>query len=164
MGEAHQNRAAPGAHDPSAQSRDRTLDAQLRDRLLGLLGVGLFARAVERVDPRALAHRERQPLRARRNLRRGRVAHPQEPRHCRALALLRLQSASHRAAQKHQKRQMARRARHQSVPRNNSAVLRTKQPCNHPPFDWSTLHSIQPQGQPTGRRCPPRAGSSSRWG
>jgi hypothetical protein len=56
MEEAHQNRAALGAHDLSAQSRDRILDAQLRDRLLGLLGVALFARAAERVDPRALAH------------------------------------------------------------------------------------------------------------
>ena len=34
--------------------------------------------------------RERQPLRARRRLRRGRLAHPQEPRHRREAALLRL--------------------------------------------------------------------------
>jgi hypothetical protein len=90
------------------------------------------------VDPRALAYRERQPLRPRRNLRRGRVAYPQEPRHCRAVALLRLQSASRRPARKHQKREMARRARHQPVSRNNGAVLRTEQP-------WHAPRSKQPK-------------------
>ena len=50
-----------------------------RDRLLGFLGFRPDARALERVDPGSLAHRERQSLRARHRLRRGRFPHPQNP-------------------------------------------------------------------------------------
>ena len=72
MGEADQDRAAAGAHGLPARSRDGSLQANKRDRLLGFFGLGPDAGALERVDPRPLAHRERQPLRARHDLRRGR--------------------------------------------------------------------------------------------
>jgi len=52
-----------------AQSQDRILQANGRDRLLGFLGFRPNARALERVDPGSLADRERQPLRARRHFR-----------------------------------------------------------------------------------------------
>ena len=55
---------------------------------------------------RPLAHRDRQPLCARRGVRGGRFAHSQESRHHRAAPLLRLQSPAHRRLQRHQERQI----------------------------------------------------------
>ena len=52
--------------------------------------IGPDAGALERMDQRPLAHRKRQPLRARCRFRGGRFAHPQERRHRRAPAVLRL--------------------------------------------------------------------------
>ena len=74
--------------------RARRLDfARKRPRSsLDFLGFKPNAAALERMDPRPLADRERQPLRARHRLRRGRFPHPQEPRHRRSPAILRLQS------------------------------------------------------------------------
>jgi len=63
----HRRDAATGLWTTSRE----TVSGSHRRQLLG--------KAMERLDSRALAHRERQPSRARHNLRRGRVAHPQEP-------------------------------------------------------------------------------------
>ena len=109
-----------GAHGLQAQPRDRALRANERDRLLDILAADQIARELERMDTRALAHRERQPLRARHRLRRGRLPHPQEPRHRRPPALLRLQSDQGARMRQHPKCPLARRSRHQSRPRNAS--------------------------------------------
>jgi hypothetical protein len=90
MGAADQSRSAPGAHGLSAQSGDRALQADDGDRLLGFFARRPDAGVLERVDQGPLAHRERQSLRARYRFRRGRLTHPQESRHRRAPALLRL--------------------------------------------------------------------------
>jgi hypothetical protein len=95
--------------------------------------VGVFAlrpdtETMERVDSRPLAHREWLALRARYGLRRGRLAHPQEPGHRRPPAFLRLQPAQGRWTRQHQKRPLARRPRPQSRPRNTRTVKRTEQP------------------------------------
>ena len=81
-----------------------TLRANDRGRLLDFLGFKPNAAALERVDPRPLADRERQPLRARHRLRRGRFPHPQEPRHRRSPTILRLQSDPRRWRLEHPKR------------------------------------------------------------
>ena len=109
--------------------QDRTLQANMRDRLLDFLGFQPNARALERMDPRSLAHRERQPLRARRRFRRRRFAHPKEPRHRRALAIVRLQPDPGRRGLQHPQRTLACRPRYQSNPRNAPLTLRTEQPC-----------------------------------
>ena len=80
------------------------------------------------VDPRPLADRERQPLRARHRLRRGRFPHPQEPRHRRSPTILRLQSDPRRWRLEHPKRSLARRPRSQPHPPTAAPPLRTKQP------------------------------------
>ena len=59
--------------------RHWTLRANDRGRLLDFLGFKPNAAALERVDPRPLADRERQPLRARHRLRRGRFPHRKNP-------------------------------------------------------------------------------------
>src|SRR6202020_227018 len=105
------------------------LQANMRDRLLDFLGFRPNARALERMDPRSLAHRERQPLRARRRFRRRRFAHPKEPRHRRALAIVRLQHDPGRRGLQHPQRTLACRPRYQSNPRNAPLTLRTEQPC-----------------------------------
>ena len=75
-------------------------------------------------DPRPLADRERQPLRARHRLRRGRFPHPQEPRHRRSPAILRLQSDPRRWRLQHPKRSLARRPRSQRPRLRESRCLR----------------------------------------
>ena len=125
VGRPHQDRASARAHGLQARLQDRTLQANMRDRLLDFLGFRPNARALERMDPRSLAHRERQPLRARRRFRRRRFAHPKEPRHRRALAIVRLQSDPGRRGLQHPQRTLACRPRHQSNPRNAPLTLRT---------------------------------------
>ena len=128
MGRPHQDRASARAHGLQARLQDRTLQANMRDRLLDFLGFRPNARALERMDPRSLAHRERQPLRARRRFRRRRFAHPKEPRHRRALAIVRLQPDPGRRGLQHPQRTLACRPRYQSNPRNAPLTLRTEQP------------------------------------
>ena len=74
-----------------------------------------IAAALERVDPRPLADRERQRLRARYRLRRGRFPHPQEPRYCRSSTILRSQSDPRRWRLEHPKRSLARRPKMNGV-------------------------------------------------
>ena len=53
MGAADHDGVAPEAHRASTRRRDRILDHEPRDRLLGLLGARLFGAAMERLGSRA---------------------------------------------------------------------------------------------------------------
>ena len=84
----------------------------------------------------SLAHRERQSLRARRRFCRGRFPHPQEPRHRRPLALLRLQHDQDRGMPKRPQRPLARRPGYQRNPQDAPYSRELNSPgVGHPLFD-----------------------------
>src|SRR5436305_1594212 len=128
-----EHRVAPRPHGLDPQSRDRPAQADRRDRVLGLLGRRKDGGAMARRHPRPLADRERKPLRARHDIRRGRLTHPDQSGHRRAPALLRLQSTQSLRMRKRPKRPLARRAGRQPHSQNarNSAELNSPGLASH---------------------------------
>jgi hypothetical protein len=131
MGAVHQNRDAATAHGLPARPCDRPLQANQRGRLLGFFRSWPNARAMERMNRRPLAHRKRQPLRARHGIFGGCLAHPQESRHRRPPSLLIISYAPMAATTSKMPG---------GAPPSTSTPLskpleskRTEQPCTHTP-------------------------------